>query len=137
MIPRVDTVPRGVETPTWGVVVQQPKPSQGFEETAPPGEDNVQSLDQKSFHTSATPKNWGRKRWFPGSIPPRTVCKLQPHCLIVYWPGFIESAQPGEDIVPSPDQKSFHTSTTRTNQGRKWLSPASISPRTLWKPQAQ
>ena len=55
----------------------------------------------KSFHKSAIPTNWGRKRRSPGSILPRTV-----------WgpiPGFVEPTPPGEDKVPSPDHNpSIH-----------------------------
>ena len=43
-------------------------------------------------------------------------------------------AAPGEDRIPSPDQRSFHTSSTPTNRGRKRLSSESIPPRTVWKP---
>ena len=32
---------------------------------------------------------------------------------------FADPAPPGEDHIPSPDQKSFHISTTPTNRGRK------------------
>ena len=45
----------------------------GFVQPAPPGEDKLPSPDHKSFHTSTTLTNRGRKRWFPGSIPPRIV----------------------------------------------------------------
>ena len=53
-------------------------PNQGFVEPAPPGEDKIPSPDHKSFHTSTKVTNRGRKRWSPGSIPPRTVWKPQP-----------------------------------------------------------
>ena len=51
--------------------------------------------------------------------------------------GFIEPAPPGEDKLASPDQKSFHTSTTLMNRGRKPWSPGPIPFRAVWKPQAQ
>ena len=41
--------------------------------------------------------------------------------------GFVEPVPPGWDNVPSPDQKSFHTSTTPANRGQKRWSPGSIS----------
>ena len=44
------------------------------------------------------------------------------------------AATPGEDRVPSPSQKCFHIPTTPT-RGRKRVSPRSIPPRTVWKPQ--
>ena len=45
-------------------------------------------------------------------------------------------AAPGEDKIPSPDQKSFQMSTNPTRRrGRKRRSPGSIPLRTVWKPQ--
>ena len=41
----------------------------------------------------------------------------------------------GEYRVPSPDQKSFHISTTPTTRGRKRRPPRSITPSTVWKSQ--
>ena len=61
------------------------------------------------------------------SIAPRTVWK----------PQFIGPPTPAEDKVKSPDHKSFHTSTTQTYLGRKWLPPGSIPPRTMWKASVQ
>ena len=45
--------------------------------------------------------------------------KTQPLWLVADWLGFVEPVPPREDKVPSPDQKSFHTTTTPTNRGRK------------------
>ena len=87
------------------------------------GEDGVPSPAQVSFHTSTTPTTRGRKRWSPGSIPPRTVWKPQPHWLIADWLGLMEPAR-GESCPsgqrrgpatrgrygPISDQKSFHIS---------------------------
>lgn len=42
---------------------------------------------------------------------------------------------PGNKRVPSPDHVSFHTYSTPTTRGRKRISPRSIPPRTVWKPQ--
>ena len=47
----------------------------------------------------------------------------------------VQPAPPGKESVPSSDQKSFHTSTAPTNQGRKRWSHGSIPLRTVWKPQ--
>ena len=44
-------------------------------------------------------------------------------------------AAPGEDTVLSPDEKSLHTPTTPTTQGRKQRSPESIPPLTVLKTQ--
>ena len=33
--------------------------------------------------------------------------------------GFVDPSPPGEDNIPSPDHKSFHTSTNPTNRGQK------------------
>ena len=47
-------------------------------------------------------------------------------------------AAPGDDRVPSPDQKSFHdisTTYNSTTRGRKRRCPESIPPRAVWKPQ--
>ena len=52
-----------------------------------------------------------------------------PTCL-----GFVEPVPPG-DKAPSPNQKSFHASTTQTNRGRKRWSPGSIPPCTALNPQ--
>ena len=101
---------------------------------ADPREYNISSPDQKYFHISTTPTAWGRKRRCPGSIPPRTVWNPQPHWLIADWQGLMEPARrescpsgqrraftaPGEDKVSSPDQISFHISTTLTNQRDKY-----------------
>ena len=109
-------------------------------------EDKVPSPDQKSFQIFTNPTTRGRKWRSHGSIPPRTVWKLQPHWLIADWLGFMRPARGescffgqrrdraahGEDKVPSPDQKSFHNSITPTTRRRKWRSPASIPPRTVW-----
>ena len=62
-------------------------------ESPPPGEDKAPPPDQKSFHTPIPPTNRGRKRWFTGSIPPRTVWKPQPHWLIADWLGLMGSAR--------------------------------------------
>ena len=118
--------------------------------TVIPRDDKFPSPDQKSIHISTTPTIRGRKRKSPGSIPPRRVWKPQPHWVIADWlelimePARGESfpsgqrrgpAAPGEHRVSSPDQKSFHTSTTPTTRGRKRRSPGSIPLRTVWKPQ--
>ena len=42
---------------------------------------------------------------------------------------------PGGNKFPSPDQKSFHTSSTPTTRGRKCRSSRRILPRRVWKPQ--
>ena len=47
------------------------------------------------------------------------------------WLGFVEAMPSGEDKVSSPDQKSFHTSTTPTNRGRQRWSSGSITLRTV------
>ena len=78
---------------------------------------------------STAPTAWGRKQRSPGSISPRKVWKTHPHWLIIDWLGLMEPARGescpsgqrrgraahGEDKVQSPDQKSFHISTTPTN----------------------
>ena len=74
----------------------------------------------------------------------------QPHWLLADWLRLMEPvrgescpsgqrrdpAAPGKDRVFSPDQKSFHTSTTNANNvGSKMGIPGSILLRTVWKPQ--
>ena len=55
------------------------------------------SLVQTSLHTSTSPTTRGRKRWYPGSKPPRTV-------------GFENKARaPGEERIKPPDEKSLHS----------------------------
>ena len=95
-----------------------------------------------------TPTSWGRKRRSPGSIPPRTVWKPQPHWLVANWLGFMEPAggescpsgqgrgraAHGEVKVPSPDQNpSTSMSTIPTNRGPKRSSHGSIPPHMVWK----
>ena len=46
------------------------------------GDDMPSSPDEKSFNILITPTSRGRKRRSPGSIPPRTVWKPQPHRLV-------------------------------------------------------
>ena len=73
----------------------------------------------------------------PGSIPLRMVWIPHPHGMICDQLGIMamrgESFFPGKrggpavpenDRVPSPHQKSFHTSTTPSSRGRKGASPA-------------
>ena len=69
---------------------------------APPGDDRVPPPDQKSLHTSRTPTTRGRKRRFPGSIPPRRVWKPQPHWVIADWLGIVESQRCLLYTSPSP-----------------------------------
>ena len=92
---------------------------------AAPGEDRVLSPDQKSFHISTTQQPGGENGRSPGSIPPRTVWKPQPHLLVADWLGLMEPtgsegcppgqgrgrAAHGEVKIPSSDQKYFHIST--------------------------
>ena len=94
-------------------------------EPAHPGEDKFPSPHQKPFHISRNPTTRGRKRRFPGSIPPYRVWKPQHHWAIADWlrlmaPTRGESCPqgqrrgpgaPGENNFPSPDQKSIHIST--------------------------
>ena len=112
---------------------------------AAPGEDRISSPDEKSLQTSKTTQ--GGKQRFAGSILPGAVWQPQPHWVVADWLGLMETARgescpagqrrgpapPGEDKFPSPDQKSFHVSTTPT-RGRKRRS-RSIPPRKVWKPQ--
>ena len=46
-----------------------------------------------------------------------------------------DSAAPGEDTVPSPDQKAFQISTTPATHGRTQRSLGLIRLRAVWKPQ--
>ena len=67
---------------------------------AVPGVDRVSCPDQKSFHISTTkPNTWGTKTGSPGSTPPRTVWKPQPHRLVADWLGLVESV--GGERCPS------------------------------------
>ena len=60
--------------------------------------------------------------------------ETQPLWLIAYWLGFVEPASPREDKVPSPDQKSFRTSTTLTNQGQTAIPRVDTSPQGVEPP---
>ena len=102
------------------------------------GEDWAPSPFQTFFYMSTTPRPRGRRSGSPGSKPPRTMWKPQPHGSIADWLEHISPspAAPEEDWAPSPVQTSFHISTTPRPRGRKSSSPGSIPPRTVWKPQS-
>ena len=99
--------------------------------------------------SGATSTARGRERTSLGSILPCAVWKPQPHWLSADWLGLMEPARgkscpsgqrrgpaaPGEERVSSPDQNSFHISTTPINRGRNRRSPGSIPSRRVWKPQ--
>ena len=77
----------------------------------------------------------GSKRWYSGSIPPRTVWKPQPHWLVADWLGFVKPPALGEHTIPSSETNAFFISTTPINRGRKRLFPRKIPPRTTRKAQ--
>ena len=117
---------------------------------AAPGKSKFPSPDQKSFNTSTTPTTRGRKRRSPGSIPPGTMWKPQPHRRVADWLRLMKPARGescpsgqrrgpaalGEDRVSSLDHKTFHISTTPTTLERKGRSLGSIRPHTAdcWLP---
>ena len=43
-----------------------------------PGEDRAPSPDHQSFYRPTNPTNRGRKRWWPGSTPPRRLWEPHP-----------------------------------------------------------
>ena len=100
MVPRIDTAPHAVETQT-GVV------------------EPASSGDHESFHTctSTNPTNRERKRRSSGSMR----CG-NPNLR------FVELAPPGENKILSPDDKSFHKSTTLINRGQKNVPPGRYRP---------
>ena len=122
--PLVDTAPHGVETPTWGLQSQRHPGRITFRRRIISPSIRIQ-LRQTRDENGCSP---GRCRPARCGIPNLTDCFLAWVC---------RASATGEEKVPFTDQKSFRTSTTRTNPGRKLLSPGSITPRTLWKPQAQ
>ena len=87
--PSGDTASHSVETTT-----------SGFESQRHPGSIRYHPRNRKI--STSTPTNWGRKRWFPGEIPPPRIPR--------------DSGTPGDDKIPSPKHKTFHTSTTLPNQ---------------------
>ena len=116
---------------------------------AAPAKDRVFSLDFKSFRIHTTPTTPGRKRRSPGSIPPRTVWKPQPHWVIADWLGLKERARarvaPLANVEVPPHMgrlwsyprirnPSVSLHLTPITWGRKRGSPGSILPRTVWKP---
>ena len=116
---------------------------------AAPGEDKVPCQDQKYFHIPTTPTNRSRKRGSPDQYRP-AMCG-NPNAtgwLLIGWSSRSQRAarivpranvedppHPGEDKGSSPDEKSFHTSTTLTARGQKRRSHGSIPPYTVRKPQ--
>ena len=118
----------------WLELIMEPARGESFPSgqrrgPATPGDDNIPSPGQKSFHISSIPTSRGRKHRSPGSILPCRVWKPHPHWVIVDWLGLMEPARcescpsgqrrgpasPGEERVSSPDQKYFHISTTNSN----------------------
>ena len=160
-ISRVDTAPRGVETPIpplfadW-LGLMEPARGESFPSgqrrgPAAPGEQRVSSPAQKSFNASTTPTTRGQKRRFPGSIPLRTVWKPQPHLLIADWLGLMKPARGKRREWPHGTTSRFRrTRGARfpisgseilphlyysNNLGAKTEIPESIPPRTVWKPE--
>ena len=84
-IPRVNTAPHGVNTPSYWLIADWlglMEPARGAScplgqrrGRAAHGEVEIPFPDQKSFHISTTPTTPGRKWRSPGSIPFRTVWK--------------------------------------------------------------
>ena len=160
-ISRVDTAPRGVETPILLLIgdslgLMEPARGESFPSgqrrgPAAPGEHRVSSPDQKSFHTSTTPTTRGRKRRSPGSIPLRTVWKPQPHLLIADWLGLMKPARGKRREWPNGTTSRFRRTRGAkfpipgseilpylyysNNLGTKTVIPGSIPPRAVWKPQ--
>ena len=73
------------------------------------GEDNIPTPDHKYLHKFTTPTNQRPKRWSPGSIPPLTVWKSQPHWVLTKPQPGVRSASatqgvkyviPGSEILP-------------------------------------
>ena len=114
MVPRVDTARHVEGTPTRGSNSQNHAGS-----TRSHRRINNASIHLQLQHTG------GENGDPPGRHRPAQCGNLDP--------GFVEPAPPGEDKVPSPDQKYCHTSTTSTNRGRKRRLPGSIPPRIVWK----
>ena len=141
--------PQGVETPTplvdiW-LAVGLVEPTLG--ESCPsgqrggpvePGDDKVPPPDNKSFHKPITPTTRGRKRTYPGLIPPRKVWKPKPNGQFMIgwglWTQRTARVVPrdngevllasGDDKLPSLENKTFYTCTTNCNQpGRKTDTP--------------
>ena len=108
----------------------------GFVRLTRPGEDKVPSPHHESFHIYTIQQTGDENGGLPGRYRPTRCGNPNPTgCLINPNLGFEQPAPPGEDKLSSPDQKSFHTSTTPANRGRKRWSPGSIPPSTVWKPQ--
>ena len=159
--PPVDTAPPGCENPkpTGWLVIGLGSWSQRAARVArlanvevPPHPGRIGSyprIRNPSIYPQLTPTTWGRERGFPGSIPPRRVCKPQSHWVMADWLRLMEPAcggscpsgqrrglaAPRKDKFPSPGQKSFHITTTPTTRGRQRRSPGSIPPGRGWTPQ--
>ena len=147
----VDTAPQGVITPTplrhclWAEahVASARRELPLWPTRGSPAPGRVKLPSTKTFRISTTPTRRGRNRRSPGSIPPRRVCKPQPHWVIADGLGLMQpargescpsgqrrsSAAPEEDKFPSPGQKPFYFPTTPTTRGRHRRSPGSIPPR--------
>ena len=93
------------------------------------GDDMVSSPDEKSFNSHKTPTSWGLKRRSPGSIPPRTVWKSQPHWLVaVSW-----SLRAGRDVplanVEVPPHQDRMRSSPRIGKSFICLQPKQLGSR--------
>ena len=132
----------GIPNPTVCLLVGRGSWSQHAARVPPP--DNAEDLPHprikdshprvKSPSTSLQLQHPGHDNADPRSIPPRTVWKPQPNWLVADWLGLMEPAggegcpsiqgrgcaAHGNVKVPSPDQKSFHTSTVPTNREPRW-----------------
>ena len=93
IVPRVDTAPNSVETPTPPVVIAD---SLGFVEPTTHMEDKVPSPDQTLFHTSSTSTHRGRKRVPPGLYRTARRGNANPNGWLLV--DFVHPAAPGEKI---------------------------------------
>ena len=81
--------------------------------------DRSPSPAQKSFHVSTTPTTRGRKRRFPGSIPPRRVWKPQLLWAIADWLGLSQrtaglAPRANAEVPPHTGRISCHPQIIRS-----------------------
>ena len=135
MIPRVDSAPHGVETPTplVGCCLMEPVRqercsfSQRRGPTAP-GDDTASYADKKIVHISATSITREQRREFPASIPPRRVWKPHPH----WWVAVSWRLSPGRviplanvSVLPNPERARSHPRTRNSSISLRPQQPGS------------
>ena len=134
----VSIQPRTVWKPQSHWLLAKPQPGvRRSSDPAPPGEDKVTPQHHNPSIYLQLPQTGDETSGSQGRH--RTARRGSPSSagsLLIFNLGFVRLARPGEDKLPSPHHESFHIYIYNpSNRERKWWTPGSIPPRTVWKPQ--